>query len=142
MQVTEKSEGSAGKSGMSLGILLACGGFVIAALAVAIGLGAFPTLNLWRQAPQPRTQLTVRLDTAAVPQLVVRTLSEDVRSLMREAHIGFAALAPSGDVVEVTIREGVDREQAVARLRELSRRPGANGGAEIERFTITEATGG
>src|SRR5262249_49279030 len=47
----------------------------------------------------------------------------------------------SGNSVEVTIREGVDRQQALAQLRELTHRPGSKPGAEIERFTITEAGG-
>lgn len=146
MQVTEKSEGTANRPGMRLAVLLAGGAIVIvtliAALAVPLGLGVFPGQHLLHLAPQPRTQLTVRLDTAAVPQLVVRSLSEDVRSLMRETRIGFAALAPSGDSVEVKIREGTDREQAVARLRELSRQGAPAGGAEAERFTIADADGG
>jgi preprotein translocase subunit SecD len=126
---------------MRLAVLLAGGTFAIAALAVVSGLGVFPGLHFLPQAPQPRTQLTVRLDTGAVPGLVVRALSEDVRSLMRETRIGFASIAPSGDSVEVTIREGTDREQAVARLRELSRQGGPTGGAETERFTLAEAGG-
>jgi preprotein translocase subunit SecD len=141
MQVTEKSDGSTERSGRRLAVTLACGAFVIVALAVPIGLGVFPGRDPLHQTPEPRTQLTVRLDTAAVPQLVVRTLSEDVRSLMRETRIGFASIAPSGDSVEVTIREGADREQAVARLRELSRQPGATGSAETERFTVADANG-
>jgi preprotein translocase subunit SecD len=60
---------------------------------------------------------------------------------MRETRIGFASIAPTGDSVEVTVREGADREQAVARLRELSRQPAAAGGAETERFTVADANG-
>jgi preprotein translocase subunit SecD len=60
---------------------------------------------------------------------------------MREPRIGFASIAPSGDSVEVTIMEGIDRAQALARLRELSRPPGSTGGAETERFTIADAPG-
>jgi preprotein translocase subunit SecD len=126
---------------MRLPVLFAGAAVAIVALAVPIGLGVFSGQHLLHLAVQPPTRLTVRLDTAAVPQLVVRALSEDVRSLVRETRIGSASIAPSGDGVEVTLREGVDREQALARLRELSRQGGADGGAETERFTITDAGG-
>ena len=122
---------------MRLAVLLVGGAaFAFVALAVPLGLGVFPGQHLLHRAPQPRTQLTVRLDTAAVPQLVVRTLFEEVGSVMRETRIGFASIAPSGDSVEVTIREAGDREQGLARLRALSRQPGPAGGTETERFTI------
>jgi preprotein translocase subunit SecD len=68
-------------------------------------------------------------------------LVDDVRRATREGRLGFAGAAPSGDSVEVTIREGVDRQQALVRLRELARQPGPKPGAETERFTITEAGG-
>jgi preprotein translocase subunit SecD len=124
---------------MKFGILLAGGAFVIAALAVSIGLGVVPAEQLLHRAPQPRTQLTVRLDTDAVPPLLVRTLFEEVGGVMRETRIGFASIAPSGDSVEVTIREEGGREGAVARLRALARQPGPAGGAETERFTVADA---
>src|SRR5882757_7913701 len=108
---------------MRFAVLLAGGAFVIAALAVSIGLGVVPAEHLLHRAPQPRTQLTVRLDTAAIPQLLVRTLFEEVGGVMRETRIGFASIAPSGDSVEVTIRAEADRERAVARLRALARQP-------------------
>jgi len=109
---------------------------------VLVHLGIVPARRASAQTPPPRTQLTVRLDSSAVPQLVVRALSEEVRGLMRETRIGFAALAPSGERVEVTLREGGDREQAIARLRELSHQGAAPGGAPTERFTITPTDGG
>ncbi|HZC96016.1 MAG TPA: hypothetical protein VE267_07820 [Bradyrhizobium sp.] len=140
MQIIEESHGSTGKPGRWLYVLLACGALVSVAFAVAIGF-ALPGRHLSDQAPQPRAQLTVRLDTAAVLPLVVRTLFQDVRSALRETSIGFASIAPSGDLVEVTIRDGADREQAVVRLRQLSRQPGATGSAETERFTVADADG-
>jgi preprotein translocase subunit SecD len=146
MQVTEKSDdrfvAPKPRRGMRLAVLLAGGTVATVALVVLFGLGVFPGRQLLHLAPQPRTQLTVRLDTGAVPQLVVRALSEDVRRLMRETRIGFASMAPFGDSVEVTIREGADREQAMARLGEMSRQPGAKGGPATERFTIADAGGG
>jgi protein-export membrane protein SecD len=91
------------------------------------------------QEPQQRTQLTIRLDTDAVPQLVVRTLFATVRDGTREPRLGYASIAPSGDSVELTILDGVDKNQALARLRELTRQ-GSTGGAEGS-FTIAD-TGG
>jgi preprotein translocase subunit SecD len=145
MQAPENSDGPfvapRPRRGLRLAVLFAGGTLVIAAFVVPLGLGVFSLPTFLHLFPQPRTQLTVRLDTGAVPRLVVRTLSEDVRSLMRETRIGFASTTPSGDGVDVTIREGTDREQAIARLCELSRQPKAAGGAETERFTIADAGG-
>jgi len=107
-------------------------------LVLALGFGIWFGVGVQHQDPQPRTQLTVRFDTDAVPQLVVRTLFATVRDGTREPRIGYASIAPSGDAVELTILEGVDRDQALARLRELSRQ-GSTGGAET--FAIAD-TGG
>jgi len=142
MQVTDESNSPIETPRRKLAVPLLSGALAItAALGVAIGVGILPVQSLVHQEPQAVTQLAVRLDTAAVPQLVVRALSEEVRSLMRETRIGFAAMAPSGDGVDVTLREGIDRGQAIARLRELSQPRNAAGGAEKERFTIAEAGG-
>jgi preprotein translocase subunit SecD len=145
-QVTEKS-GPPERPGIKLAIPLAGGAFAVALailIAVLVHLGIVPARSA--PTPQPRMQLTVRLDTSTVPQLVVRALSEEVRGLMRETRIGFAAMAPSGDSVEVTVREGGDPAQAMARLREVSRQgsaqAGTPGAAPTERFTITPASGG
>jgi preprotein translocase subunit SecD len=147
MQVVENGNDSPERPGMKLAVPLAGGAIAVALavlVAVLVHLGLVPARSA--QTPQPRTQLTVRLDTSAVPQLVVRALSEEVRGLMRETRIGFAALAPSGDSVEVTVRDGGDPEQAMARLRELSHQGSAQGSAPgaapTERFTITKASGG
>jgi hypothetical protein len=68
------------------------GGALILALALGVWLGA----GFLHQEPQPRTQLTVRLDTDAVPQLVVRTLFATGRaspaSAMRRSHHPATAL--------------------------------------------------
>jgi preprotein translocase subunit SecD len=122
---------------MRLAVGLAGGAFLI----LALGLGSRLGVGFLHQDPQQRTQLTVRIDTNAVPQMVVRTLFVTVRDGMREPRIGFASIAPSGDSVEVTIPEGIDKGQALARLRDLSRPPGSTGGAEPERFTIADTPG-
>jgi preprotein translocase subunit SecD len=126
---------------MRLAVLLAGGTLVVVALAGAVGFGVYSGQLPSHQAARPKTQLIVRLDTAAVPQLMMRTIFEDVRNMMRETRVGFASMSPSGDGVDVTIREVADREQAIARLRALSRQPGPTGGTETERFTIAD-TGG
>jgi protein-export membrane protein SecD len=114
-------------------------GLIGGALILALGLGVWLGAGFLHQEPQPRTQLTVRLDTDAVPQLVVRTLFATVRDGTREPRLGYASIAPSGDGVELTILDGVDKNQALARLRELTRQ-GSTGGAEGS-FTIAD-TGG
>jgi len=126
---------------MRLAVGLAGALAAVALLILAIIFGNRLGARLLHQDPQPRTQLTVRIDTAAVPQMVVRTLFATVRDGMREPRTGFASIAPSGESVEVTIMEGIDRAQALARLRELSRPPGSTGGAETERFSIADAPG-
>jgi preprotein translocase subunit SecD len=126
---------------MRLTVGLAGGAFLILALALAVSFGNRLGTGFLHQDPQPRTRLTVRMDTDAAPQIAARTLFATVRDGMREPRLGFASIAPSADSVDVTILDGVDREQALARLRELSRPPGSSGGAETERFTIAD-TGG
>src|SRR5689334_19907154 len=111
--VTEENEGASRRPGTKLIVLLACAGVVSMALAGRIGFDLFAPERPPARGTQPRTELTVKLDTSAVPQALVREMSEDVRRLMRETRIGFAAMAPSGDHVDVTIRDGVDRAQAI-----------------------------
>jgi preprotein translocase subunit SecD len=91
--------------------------------------------------PQPRIQFTVKLNTDTVPRLVSLALLDDVQRVVREGRIGSASVPASSESIEVTIREGVDRQQALARLRELVRPPGPMSGAETERFTITDVGG-
>src|ERR1700678_386477 len=122
---------------MKLAVGLAGGAFLILALGLAAWFGAG---FLHRDPPQQRTQLTVMIDNDAVPRMVVRTLFEAVRDGMREPRMGFASIAPSGDSVEVTIVEGVDREQALARLHELSH-TGSTDGTHTESFAIADASG-
>jgi preprotein translocase subunit SecD len=119
---------------MKLAVGLIGGMFLVLVLSLAIWFGG----GFQHQDPQPRTQLTVRLDTDAVPQLVVRTLFATVRDGTREPRIGYASIVPAGDAVELTVLDGVDRDQALARLRELSRQ-GSTGGAET--FVVAD-TGG
>jgi preprotein translocase subunit SecD len=113
-------------------------GLIGGAVVLALGLGIWFGAGVLHQEPQPRTQLDVRLDTDAVPQLVVRTLFATVRDGTREPRIGYASIAPSGDSVELTILDGIDRGQVLARLRELARQ-GSTGGAEM--FTIADTDG-
>src|SRR5499427_4437351 len=117
-------------------LLLGVGAALAATLAVAGG--AWWLGGRYAQAllpPQPRTELTVRVASDEVPRRAFQALVDDVRRVVREGRLGFAGAAPSGDSVEVTIREGVDRQQALARLRELTHQPGSKSGAEMERFT-------
>jgi len=98
--------------------------------------------NAQSQRPsQPRTQFTVKLNTDTVPRLVSLALLDDVRRVVREGRIGFASVPPSSESIEVTIREGVDRQQALARLRELARPTGPMPSAATERFIIADVGG-
>src|SRR3954454_8892690 len=114
MQISDEGGGPIETPRTNLAVPLAGGALaIVAAVGVAIGVGVLPVESLVHWAPQPATQLKLSFDKYAIPQRVVRALSEDVRSLMRETRIGFAAMAPSGDSVDVTLREGIDRAQAV-----------------------------
>jgi preprotein translocase subunit SecD len=105
---------------------------VVVPFAIWFGAGLLP------QHPQALTELTIKMDKGAVPALAARSLFPTVRDGLREPRIGFAAIAPSGDSIDVTLTEGVDREQALSRLRDLSHRSGADH-VDAERFTIAEA---
>jgi len=120
---------------MKLAVALAGGVVLVLAAGLAVSLGA----GLLRH-PQPRTQLTVKIDADAVPRLVVRTLYATVRDGIREPRLGFASIGPAGDAILVTIPEGVERQQVLARLQELSRQPGPAGG--VDRFAVTDTDSG
>src|SRR5215467_6350127 len=125
-------------------LLLGVGAALAAALAVAVAGGAWWLGGRYVQVllpPQSRTELTVRVATDEAPRQAFQALVDDVRRVVREGRLGFAGAAPSGDSVEVTIREGVYRQQALARLRERTHQPGSKSGGKMERFTITEAGG-
>ena len=111
----------------------------IASILMIAGLSTTIANAQSQRPPLPRTQFTVKLNTDTVPRLVSLALLDEVRRAVREGHIGFASVPPSSDSIEVTIREGVDRQQALARLRELARPPGPMSG--VERFTITDVGG-
>jgi hypothetical protein len=126
MQVNDDVDGPVEKPRARLAVALAGGALAItAAVGVAIGVGVLPVPSLMPRGQQPATQLTISFDRSAVPQLVARTLSEEVRGLMRETRIGFAAMAPSGDSVDVTLREGIDRAPAIVTCRDRPERPSA-----------------
>ncbi len=114
------------------------GGVVLLAVVVpfAIWFGA----GLLPQRSQPLTELTIKLDKSVVPAIAARSLFTTVRDGLREPRIGFASLAPSGDSIDVTLSEGVDRAQALSRLRDLSHQSGSDH-VDAERFTITETDG-
>jgi preprotein translocase subunit SecD len=113
----------------------------IASILMIAGLSTTIANAQLQRPPQPRTQFTVKLNTDTVPHLVSLALLDEVRRVVREGHIGFASVPPSSDSIEATIREGVDRQQALARLRELARPPGPMSGVETEKFTITDVGG-
>ena len=108
---------------------------LIASFALWFGADLIP------QRAQPQAELTLKLDGGAAPALATRSLFPTVRDGLREPRIGFATIAPSGDGIDVTLADGVDRQQAVARLRELSYQS-ATGQVDAERFAIAEADGG
>lgn len=124
---------------MKLVAALVGGAFAITALSIAAaGLAVGLDLGFLRGKPQPRTELIAKLDTDALPRFVVRKMYPTVRDGLREPRIGFASITASGDAIDVTIGDGVDRQQAVARLQALSQSAGSNG---EQLFTISEAGG-
>src|SRR6516162_7186586 len=113
----------------------------IASILMIAGLSTTIANAQSQRPPLPRTQFTVKLNTDTVPRLVSLALLDEVRRAVREGHIGFASVPPSSDIIEVTIREGVDRQQALARLRELARPLDPMFGVKTERFTIADLGG-
>jgi preprotein translocase subunit SecD len=122
-------------------IVLIVFGIVFGSLAL-IAVAAF---GLWWKGglavaslmPQPRTELTLKLDNSVAPVIAVRDLFPALRDGLREPRIGFAAITASGDAIDVTLADGVDRSQALARLHELARPSGAN----ADNFTVADLGG-
>ena len=105
---------------------------LVVAGSFALWLGA----DLIPQRIQPHAELTLKLDSSAGPALAARALFPAVRDGLREPRVGFATIAASGDSIEVTVGDGVDRAQAQSRLRELSHQSGAEH-VDAEQFSIT-----
>src|SRR5437899_1803644 len=103
-------------------VLGVIGGTLLLAIAMpfAIWLGA----DLLPQRTQPVTELTVKLDESGVPGIAARSRFAAVRDGLREPRIGFASMSPSDDSIDVALSEGVDRQQALGRLRDLSHQSG------------------
>jgi preprotein translocase subunit SecD len=124
-------------------ILMIVAGAIVGSLLLVV----VASFALWRgadmipQRAQPQAELTLKLDGGAGPVLATRLLFPIVRDGLREPRIGFATIAPSGDSIDVTVADGVDRGQAIGRLRELSQQSGADH-VDAEQFTIAEADGG
>jgi preprotein translocase subunit SecD len=124
-------------------ILLIVAGVVGGALALAIvaSFALWFGADLLPHRPQPLAELIVKMDKAALPAIATRSLYPTVRDGLREPRIGFATISPSGDSIDVTLSDGVDRQQALTRLRDLSHQSGADH-VDAERFTIADADGG
>jgi preprotein translocase subunit SecD len=69
---------------------------------------------------QGGSHLLLEVDTNAVRKEKVETLRDDVRRVLRDMRVGYTGLAVRGNSVEVRIREGVDMQQVLTKLRELS----------------------
>ncbi|MBV9261925.1 MAG: protein translocase subunit SecD [Pseudolabrys sp.] len=70
---------------------------------------------------QGGSHILLAVDTNAVRKEKLEALRDDVRRVLRDARIGYTGLATRGNnSVEVRIREGVDPQQAVSKLQELS----------------------
>jgi preprotein translocase subunit SecD len=124
-------------------ILMIVVGAIVGSLLLVV-VGSFALwwgADLIPQRAQPKAELTLKLDSGVGPALAARSLFPTVRDGLREPRIGFATIASSGDSIDVTVADGVDREQALSRLRELSRQSGADH-VDAELFTIGEADGG
>jgi preprotein translocase subunit SecD len=70
---------------------------------------------------QGGSHILLEVDTNAVRKEKVETLRDDVRRVVRENRLGSpAAVTIRGTTVEFRIREGVDQQLALTKLRELS----------------------
>jgi preprotein translocase subunit SecD len=122
-------------------IVLIVFGAVFGSLALIVAAGfvlwSRGDLVVARLQPQARTELTLKLDNSVAPVIATRDLFPVIRDGLREPRIGFATITPTGNAIEVTVADGVDRAQALARLHELARPTGAN----ADNFTIAEAGG-
>jgi preprotein translocase subunit SecD len=124
-------------------VLLIVLGVIGGSLLLAVGASfvLWAGADLLPRRPQPLAELTIKLDNSAVPAIATRSLFPGVRDGLREPRIGFASIGPSGDNIEVTLADGVDRVQAFARLQELSRQAAGPSGPATEKFTIAETNG-
>jgi len=98
---------------------------VAGALALAALVFVFPdripdSLSGWlpRVDLQTGPRFVLELDVVDLRRHRLAGLREDVRGGLREGRIAGGSLV-AGDVVEVRLREGVDRAQAIAKLNEL-----------------------
>ncbi|HET7382860.1 MAG TPA: protein translocase subunit SecD [Pseudolabrys sp.] len=69
---------------------------------------------------QGGSHILLEVDTNAVRKEKLETLRDDVRRVLRDAHVGYTGLVVRGNSVEVRIREGSNFDQALQKLRELS----------------------
>lgn len=70
---------------------------------------------------QGGSHILLEVDTNAVRKEKVETLRDDVRRVVRENRLGSPAAATiRGNTVEFRVREGVDQQLALTKLRELS----------------------
>src|SRR4051794_6771964 len=106
--------------GVSMRIVLIVFGAVFGSLALIVAAGfvlwSRSDLVVARLQPQARTELALKLDNSVAPVIATRDLFPALRDGLREPRIGFATIAPAGDAIEVTLADGVDRTQALARL--------------------------
>ena len=92
---------------------------------------------------QGGSHILLEVDTAAVRKEQSQALLDDVRRVLREARVGYTGLAVRGNSVELRLREGTDRQQAMSKLNELSRPlSGILGTTGQRSLEITEGPGG
>jgi len=69
---------------------------------------------------QGGSHILLEVDSNAVRKEKLEALRDDVRRVLRDARVGYTGLVVRGNSVEVRIREGINFDQAVEKLRELS----------------------
>ena len=69
---------------------------------------------------QGGSHILLEVDSNAVRKEKLQSLLDDVRRVLREAHVGYTGLVVRGNSVEVRIREGSNFDQALEKLRELA----------------------
>jgi preprotein translocase subunit SecD len=93
---------------------------------------------------QGGSHILLEVDTAAVRKEKIASLQEDIRRVVRENRLGSpAAVVIRGNSVEFRIREGVDPQLALSKLRDLSQPLGGIMSATGQRSVdVVDAGGG
>jgi preprotein translocase subunit SecD len=92
---------------------------------------------------QGGSHLLLEVDSNTVRKDKIEALRDQVRTILREARIGYTGLTAKTDAVELRLREGADLQQALTKLRELAvPLAGFLGGSGQRSVEVSDAGGG